>query len=175
MQNTTQIREKRQYHFFGAALFLRPILSSQEFTFLNLTAENMIEEARKNPQNWQCLLMKRNYLDYSWDHIGGNCEVNEFPMETMTREVYEEMGWRIKEAREVCRQWKNGCLEGFIYLAIPTEKNFMDDAPPRIPCDEVQTVAYFNLLDILKSDQFKANVKGRIKAFIEHATDFSLQ
>lgn len=166
---------KKKYTFFGAAIFLRPTLSTERNAIYHYDVKKIAELARKNPHEWDCLLMKRNYLDFAWDCIGGNSELNEFPLQTMTREVGEEVGWKIKESMEVCRQWKNGYLNGFVYLVIPEQADYMNDAPPRVPCDEVQTVCYFNLLHILKSEEFKPNVKGRIQAFISNESDFSLQ
>ena len=167
--------KKRKYTFFGAAMFLRPTLLEQRTLVQNYDAKKIAACAREKPHEWECLLMKRNYLDFSWDHIGGHNEINEFPSQTMIREVQEEVGWNVKDYMEVCRQWKNGFLNGFVYLVIPEQPNFMSDTPPRVPCDEVQTVEYFNLLHLLKSEQFKPNVKGRIQAFISNKSDFTLQ
>lgn len=160
---------------FSAALFLRPSSMEQRVHSLDLDVCTLANLARKNPEQWECLLMKRNYADFSWDHIGGHRNENEFPLQTMIREVYEEMGWKVKNSMEICRQWKNDNLAGFIYLAIPEESNYMNDQPPRIPCDEVEKVGYFNLIHLLKSDDFLPKVKGRIEAFITNAPDFILQ
>ncbi len=166
--------KKRKYTFFGAALFLRPKLKEHRPLALSYNIEKIVETARKNPEDWECLLMKRNYLDFAWDHIGGHNEFHEFPAQTMQREVQEEVGWKTREYREICRQWKDGFLNGFIYLVIPSEPYYMENEPPRVPCDEVQKVEYFGLLQILESDMFKENVKGRIQAFIKGDSDFSL-
>ena len=173
--NTSSSPDKTErFRFFGAALFLRPSEEQNRTQFINYDVKRLTHEARKNPGQWDCLLMKRNYLDFCWDHIGGNCEANEFPQQTMLREVYEEMGWKVTSHEEVCRQWKNALLQGFIYLVIPDEKKYWEDSPPRVPCEEVQTVRYFNLLHILKSPEFNHNVKGRIQAFLDKQSDFTL-
>ena len=166
--------KEKKYTFFGTALFLRPSKEDQRHEAKNFHVKDVAQYARQNPGDWECLLMKRNYLDFAWDSIGGHNDINEFPAQTMAREVLEEVGWKTKEYMEICRQWRNGFLNGFVYLVVPEESRFMEDSPPRIPCDEVQTVAYFNLLHILKSDQFKPNVKGRILAFIQNESDFKL-
>jgi 8-oxo-dGTP pyrophosphatase MutT (NUDIX family) len=167
--------KKRTFTFFGAAFFLRPSQPDQRILAQNYDVKKIAECARKNPSEWECLLMKRNYLDFAWDCIGGHSNPGEFPAQTMTREVSEEVGWKIKECHEICRQWEQGILKGFVYLVIPTEKDFMKDNPPRVPCEEVQTVAYFNLVTILESDMFKSNVKGRVQSFLSQHSDFTLQ
>lgn len=167
--------QKPKFTFFGAAMFLRPKNPEKRIYEQAEDISLCISLAQKNPENWECLFMKRNYLDFCWDHIGGHNEVNEFPAQTMLREVQEEVGWKIKSYKEVCRQWKKGFLNGFIYVCVPEEKLFMLDTPPRVPCQEVQTVQYFNLIHILKSPDFKPNVKGRIQSLISNESDFSLQ
>ena len=156
-------------------MFLRPSNIEDRPSILNLDIQKIASMARENPQNWECLLMKRNYRDFAWDHIGGHNELGEFPDQTMRREVQEEVGWNIERQLEICRQWKDGFLKGFLYLSIPSEKTYLEDNPNRTPCHEVQTIAYFNLLHLLNSGDFKSNVKGRIKAFIEGKSDFNLQ
>ena len=133
-----------------------------------------LEEARCFPEDWQCLLMKRNYADFAWDSIGGNSEPQEFPLDTMQREVFEEVGWKIKDTIEVCRQWKNSVLEGFVYVSVPNECRFFDDAPPYVLCNEVACLQYFDLNVILNDGMFKSNIKNRIQAFLAKESDFSL-
>ncbi|WP_161597727.1 NUDIX domain-containing protein [Fluviispira multicolorata] len=162
----------RESSYFGCALFLRTRDSKKRHLIWKYTLEEIINNARENPKEWECLLMKRNYFDFAWDFIGGNSDINEFPEFTMLREVKEEVGWNIKSYKEVCRQWKQGTIKGFVYLAIPDESQYMEDEPPRIQCDEVQTVKYFNLHEILISEQFSDSVKGRVKAFIDKRADF---
>ncbi len=165
---------KKRSSFFGAALFLRPTDPTERTRSLEYPLEKIAALARANPELWEALLMKRNYLDFAWDHIGGNNEIDEFPAQTLVREVWEETGWGVERFIEVCRQWKEGSLKGFLYLVKPNEIKFMHDAPPRILCDEVQTVQYFPLLHILESNNFTAPVKGRIHAFIEGKPDFNI-
>jgi 8-oxo-dGTP pyrophosphatase MutT (NUDIX family) len=181
----TSLEKSKNFRFFGAAFFLRPIPTQKDVienslkchpTFQGdqgLTAT--LELARSSPENWECLLMKRNYLDFRWDHIGGRNEFKEFPHDTMKREVSEEVGWRIKCYTEICRQWKDGVLDGFVYLVIPDEKTYQHDTPARTLCHEVDRVQYFGLLEILKSPDFKPNVKGRIQAFLKGNSDFHLE
>jgi diadenosine tetraphosphate (Ap4A) HIT family hydrolase/8-oxo-dGTP pyrophosphatase MutT (NUDIX family) len=159
---------------FGCALFLRPSEVSFRKSYLNIEIDEVMKQARENPKKWECLLMKRNYSDFSWDFVGGNADPLEFPKDTMVREVFEELGWKIKRYKEVTRQWKGGAIKGFIYLAIPESQTALLDDPPRIDCDEVQTVKYFNLIDILDDHAFPYKVKDRISAFINCQSDFHL-
>ncbi|WP_186645504.1 NUDIX domain-containing protein [Fluviispira vulneris] len=162
----------RESSYFGCALFLRASDKNIRNNIWKLSLDEIIKSAREKPSEWECLLMKRNYFDFAWDFIGGNSDINEFPEYTMIREVKEEVGWKILHYKEICRQWKQGTIKGFVYLAIPEEKQYMDDDPPRTPCDEVQTVKYFNLCEIINSNHFSDSVKGRIKAFIDKRSDF---
>ena len=59
-------------------MFLRPTLLEQRTLVQNYDAKKIAACAREKPHEWECLLMKRNYLDFSWDHIGGHNEINEF-------------------------------------------------------------------------------------------------
>jgi 8-oxo-dGTP pyrophosphatase MutT (NUDIX family) len=81
-------------------------------------------------------------------------EINEYPEFGMMREVLEEVGWKIEKYKEVTRQWKMGAIKGFVYLAIPENMQFLEDEPPRIHCEEVQTVKYFNLIQVLNDSLF---------------------
>lgn len=162
----------RSSPYFGCALFLRPCELELRSKIFTLDLDEIIKLARDNPEKWECLLMKRNYHDFAWDFIGGNCEVNEYPEFGMIREVKEEVGWNITRYKEVTRQWKMGAIKGIVYLAIPENQRYMDDEPERVHCAEVETVKYFNLVEIMNSPNFVDSVKGRIKAFIENKADF---
>jgi diadenosine tetraphosphate (Ap4A) HIT family hydrolase/8-oxo-dGTP pyrophosphatase MutT (NUDIX family) len=158
--------------YFGCALFLRPVNENIRNEYLKYEIDKIIGMVREIPKDWECLLMKRNYFDYAWDFVGGNCDPNEFPEKAMLREVSEELGWKISKYKEVTRQWRMGAIKGFVYLAIPDDIRFMEDIPPRIPCDEVQTVKYFNLINILNDVTFPDSVRGRVLAFLNNESDF---
>jgi diadenosine tetraphosphate (Ap4A) HIT family hydrolase/8-oxo-dGTP pyrophosphatase MutT (NUDIX family) len=158
--------------YFGCALFLRPANENLRSDYSKFKLDEISEMARGNPKDWECLLMKRNYFDYAWDFIGGNCDMNEFPEKAMIREVSEELGWKISKFKEVTRQWRMGSIKGFIYIAIPGDMRFLEDEPPRIHCEEVQTVKYFNLIHILNDVSFPDSVRGRISAFLNNKSDF---
>lgn len=162
----------RSSSYFGCALFLRPVNLELRRTFFELELNQIIKLAREQPGEWECLLMKRNYFDFAWDFIGGNCEPNEYPEFGMLREVKEEVGWNIQRYKEVTRQWKMGAIKGFVYLAIPEQTLFWEDEPQRVHCAEVETVKYFNLLEILSNSAFSDSVKGRVQAFISGKSDF---
>ncbi len=164
--------KNRSSPYFGCALFLRPVDLNLRSQYSKYTPDEIIKMARENPNQWECLLMKRNYYDYAWDFIGGNCEINEYPEFGMMREVLEEVGWKIEKYKEVTRQWKMGAIKGFVYLAIPENIQFLEDEPPRIHCEEVQTVKYFNLIQVLNDSIFPDSVRGRISAFLNNKPDF---
>ena len=165
---------KARFSFFGTSLYLRPQEETLRSQCLVKPVQWSIEEARKKPDHWQCLIMKRNYADYAWDSVGGNNNEGEFPHQTLEREVKEELGWKIIERVEVCRQWRNGALEGFVYVCKPNEEKYLHDQPPRILCHEVAQVRYFDLMEIINSSEFKTNIKGRIAALIKGESDFNL-
>ncbi len=159
--------------YFGCALFIRPVDQELRKSFLSLEIDQVIKLAREKPGEWECLLMKRNYFDFAWDFIGGNCEPNEYPEFGMQREVKEEVGWTISRYKEITRQWKMGSLKGIVYLAFPDNEKYTEDEPQRIHCAEVETVKYFNLLEVLSNPAFSDSVRGRIQAFIDNKSDFS--
>lgn len=163
----------RESSYFGCALFLRPTNKLLREKYYEYQLDEIITMARENPEDWECLLMKRNYFDFAWDFIGGNSDINEFPESTMLREVSEELGWKILKYKEITRQWRMGSIKGFIYLALPLDKCFMEDSPPRVKCDEVQDVRYFKLNEILNDLTFSDSVRGRIKAFLNNNADFT--
>ncbi|APJ02919.1 NUDIX domain-containing protein [Silvanigrella aquatica] len=165
--------KNRGSSYFGCALFLRPSDEKLRKEYFQLNIDIILKMARENPKDWECLLMKRNYFDYAWDFIGGNCEINEFPEQAMIREVSEEVGWKILKYKEVTRQWRMGSIKGIVYFAIPEEPQFMENDPPRIHCEEVNTVKYFNLVEILNDLSLPDSVRGRISAFLNEKSDFT--
>lgn len=158
--------------FFGAALFLRPSEESKRGLLQEHSLESIVSMARSEPTQWEALLMKRNYLDFAWDHVGGNNNAREFPKQTMVREVQEELGWKIQESFEVCREWRTGFLKGFLYAVKPSELHYALDNPPHSPCQEVQKIQFFKLSELASHSMFSASVRGRTKAFLEGQTDF---
>lgn len=164
--------QNRVSSYFGCALFLRPVNENLKSEYFKFEIDEIAKMARENPKDWECLLMKRNYFDYAWDFVGGNCDINEFPEKAMIREVFEELGWKISKYKEVTRQWRMGAIKGFVYLAIPEDIKFMEDEPPRVHCEEVQTVKYFNLTYILNNASFPDSVRGRVSAFLNSKFDF---
>lgn len=174
-----KVKKEALYHlnnatgfFYGSAFFLRPREEAKRGLLQEHSLERIVSMARSAPDQWECLLMKRNYLDFAWDHVGGNNNAREFPKQTMLREVQEELGWKIKDSIEICREWRSGFLKGFMYAAMPTEPNYALDTPPYVPCQEVQKIQFFGLLDLASHSMFSASVRGRTKAFLEGQSDF---
>jgi diadenosine tetraphosphate (Ap4A) HIT family hydrolase/8-oxo-dGTP pyrophosphatase MutT (NUDIX family) len=166
--------QRRVPGFFSAALFLRPIDISLCTKFNSLPLQEIIQLARTSPAQWECLLMKRNYLDRAWDMIGGGADAKETPVAVLRREIHEEVGWSVSETKEVTRQWENGVLKGFLYVVKSTEPTWFHDKPARVLASEVDTVAFFPLLTLLDSADFSDPVQKRIAAFLAGEPDFSL-
>lgn len=168
-------RQKRRPAYFGSSLFLRHKNIELRNRWENESIINMIADCRAQPQNWEVLLMQRNYLDYAWDSVGGGADAHEFPSQCNIREVREELGWDIGECVEVTRQWNRGVLRGFVYVAKPMFENWTADSPRRIACDEVKDVRYFDIFELSVDERFKDSVTGRIKALINGESDFSCE
>jgi|GEM_PF-388700 len=171
-------RAARPHAIFGAALFFRPALADARPAAATLTLDQTLAAVRGSPQEWESLLMQRNYLDRTWDNVGGNGEAGEFPEAIMRREVSEELGWDLGHAQEACRQWTSGLLRGFLYAAKPKAGGtfWMADDPERTPCDEVADLRFLNVAAIAQGNAGVAlsfSVRERHAALIEGRLDFS--
>lgn len=161
--------------FFATALILRPASHARPADFAQWPLDRIIPAARAHPDAWECYLMKRNYLDRSWDTFGGGADPREFPLDTLKREVSEELGWTVTEAREVLRQWTFGQLRGFVFVVRPEEPSWFEDVPHRRATDEVESARYFPLTQLASDPLFSNSVQGRIRAFALGLTDFERQ
>ena len=173
-KNFTHFFHHRENIFFGCALIFRNIHKEIQNKLSDKKKEDVIQQIRQDPSSWETLLMKQNYRHRLWDNIGGNNNANEFPTDTMIREVQEETGWKLAWSQEVTRQWRYGQTEGYIFVALPSDNHYSKNDPPRVLCHEIEKIEYFSLKTVLNSEQFSQNVQGRLKAFLEGRVDFSL-
>jgi diadenosine tetraphosphate (Ap4A) HIT family hydrolase/8-oxo-dGTP pyrophosphatase MutT (NUDIX family) len=167
---------------YGACLILRPSDPEKRSLWAQKPVLEIMKEARCEPQSWDSLLMRQSYGRREWDHFGGNAEPNEFPHVTARRELQEEAGWTASEQVEVCRQWDNGILKGFLYCVKPNllegqqeEYWWMKDQPALRACDEVMDARYFNLTELLKDEGhlgLTPALRGRHLAFVNGHSDF---
>jgi diadenosine tetraphosphate (Ap4A) HIT family hydrolase/8-oxo-dGTP pyrophosphatase MutT (NUDIX family) len=174
-------RQHRVNSTFSAALFLRPKDKERRQEAELWPLEKISREAQSRSEEWESLLMQRNYLDRAWDHFGGNADAHEFPADTLVREVREETGWQIAECLEVNRQWTGGQLRGVLFLARPQISApgnlpfWMENNPSRSPCDEVAQVGWWCLKSLAKGEvsvKLGFGVRERHQAFLDKKTDF---
>jgi len=155
---------------FSSLLLIKPISPSypQPQSF-----HHALCDIQKNPQDFECLLMKRNYDDFSFDHMGGFSEENETPFDTIIREAKEEINFYSPHIQEVSKQWKYGILGGFVFMALDDLGHW-----PQMPLyyhkEEIQELKFFPLLDILNEPYFPEKVKSRIYALIHEKRDIFL-
>lgn len=166
------LRARRTPSYYSAALILRPRELEHCPQFASLTAAALAQAARQNPTAWQCLLMQRNYLDFAWDMFGGCADPGELPSDTLAREIREELGWAYSDSHEITRQWTHRVLRGFVFVITPTEPTWFNDAPCRLPDDEVKAARYFDLVSLLSDKSFDHTLRGRIQAFLAGKPDF---
>ena len=165
--------------FFGASMILRSADPSQRSHWATQDLSQIAEAARTHPEAWETLLMLQNYGLREWDHFGGNGDPGEFPSETAVRELFEESGWDVSESTEVCRQWSQGIIKGFVYLTRPQTSSacaspWWTDNPDRNNCREVDRIGYFNLQKLCQSGfpEIPEKVRLRHVAFLERLSDF---
>jgi len=155
---------------FSSLLLIKPISISysQPESF-----HHALCDIRKNPQNFECLLMKRNYDDFSFDHIGGFSEEEETPFETIRRESLEEINFCSPHFQEIAKQWQYGILGGFVFIALDLMGHW-----PQMPLyyskEEIHELKFFPLLHILNEPYFPEKVKSRIHALIHETMDIFL-
>jgi 8-oxo-dGTP pyrophosphatase MutT (NUDIX family) len=165
-----QERESPLSGFFSCAFFLRPVERRQWMEFACAPLERSVAAARACPEKWETLLMRRNYADFSWDHVGGRAECGEFPVAALRREVSEEIGWSDLETLEVTRQWQAGLVRGFVFAARPAGDALYSDRTPPFN-SEIAEVKFYSLAE-LRHDAFPKRVRSRVEALLAGSSDF---
>jgi diadenosine tetraphosphate (Ap4A) HIT family hydrolase/ADP-ribose pyrophosphatase YjhB (NUDIX family) len=160
--------------FYSTAFFIRPIATEAQQNFFNqpLTLQQKI--ITTHHQDFECFLMQRNYLDFAWDTFGGEADPGETPHQTLLRELYEELGWKVSDSLELTRHWQNGMLRGFCYLVTPDKKQLLEQQPTRVESHEVKQAAWFPLNDLVinKDGLFSDQLCGRARALVAAEPDF---
>ncbi len=158
--------------FFSCAFFLRPVDRWRLAECSAMPLAQALAAARQAPEGWETLLMRRNYADFSWDHVGGRADCGEFPADTLRREVLEEIGWGSLELLEATRQWQAGAVRGFVYLARPLDQALFRESLPTFN-SEISELKFFSLAE-LRQSEFPKRVRSRVEALLAGASDFSL-
>lgn len=176
VSNLSSFQKDLQPAFFSTAFFIRPKNAGAQPEFMKHLLSVQHQLIRSNPEEFECFLMQRNYLDYAWDSFGGEADAGETPREALLRELKEELGWTVDEAVEVTRQWVNGLLRGFCYLVRPSKGQLLQAHPQRIDCNEVKQAAWIPLSDLLHNHDglYAAPLVGRIRAIVAGEPDFYL-
>lgn len=158
--------------FFSCAFFLRPTDRATWSRFRDFSLSEITAAARARPEEWETLLMRRNYADFSWDTIGGRSDCGEFPLQTLEREVEEEVGWKISRSLEVARQWQAGVPRGFIFLALPEGDSIFLE---KIPVKDREVAEFgFHRLEDLRHPPFPERIRARVEALLSGVSDFSV-
>jgi 8-oxo-dGTP pyrophosphatase MutT (NUDIX family) len=168
---------KRAQGVFGACMVLRAQDPAQREHWASQKLCDLMKAARAQPQNFESLLMLQNYGHRHWDHLGGNGDSLEFPEQIARRELREEVGWQVSELLEVCRQWSQGLIKGFVYLVQPESSiSWHRDVPERVLCPEVAALQFFNLQQLalgeFESEGVPKKVQQRHLAFLNAVPDF---
>lgn len=176
LNELSRIQSGLQPAFFSTAFFVRPIATSEQAAFLRLPLVEQHKLIQLRPNEFECFLMQRNYLDFAWDTFGGEADPGETPRVALLRELHEELGWRSDDVLEVTRQWVNGVLRGFCYLVRPSQGQLLQAQPDRIACDEVKQAAWIPINDLLinREGLYAAPLCGRARALVAGEPDFSL-
>lgn len=174
LEEYATLQRERSPAFFATAFFIRPRDPASRINFLqnSLVAQHKLIQA--SPNEFECFLMQRNYLDFAWDSFGGEADPEETPRQTLLRELHEELGWTVSDALEVTRQWDRGVLRGFCYLVTPAQGQLLQVQPDRTPCFEVKQAAWIPLSDLLanQSKTYSEPLCGRARAIVLGMTDF---
>lgn len=81
-----------------------------------------------------------------WDIPGGRIEKGESPIETIRREMFEELGLQLYSDFQLFKIYKNDNLTDFIFW------KRINLNPAEITLNEGQKLKYFNLEEIRKTD-----------------------
>lgn len=81
-----------------------------------------------------------------WDIPGGRIEEGESPIETIRREMFEELGLQLYSDFQLFKIYKNDNLTDFIFW------KRINLNPAEITLNEGQKLKYFNLEEIRKTD-----------------------
>jgi 8-oxo-dGTP pyrophosphatase MutT (NUDIX family) len=158
--------------FYSAAVVIRPRNINLRVELATANLNRVVSEFRKNPLEWETLLMRRNYDDGVWDHFGGCADGAEFPRDTLTRELFEEAGWKSLETSEFARHWRGSVLRGFCFVVMPADPAiFVNDLHPRVD-GEVAQASWFSLEEIDTDERFAGVVRGRMSALAKGNSDF---
>jgi ADP-ribose pyrophosphatase YjhB (NUDIX family) len=106
-----------------------------------------------------------------WEVPGGFCEATEHPMETAAREVFEEIGLRVRVG-EILGMWLDTYGDedppeaslGIYFLAEPIDRS----AVPR-PTEEASEVGWFLAGEIPSELAFPAKLVPALEAWGQHA------
>lgn len=134
-------------------------------------AAKITELVRQSPQDWQCLLMKRNYKGHEWDTFGGTSAPFETPENTLKRELLEESGLEVRDMHYFGQIWRpyrvNQKLIGHGFVVVPKGDMWWHDKPElETDPSEVSELKWFSVPDIHDGEPFLRVLGARLRAFL---------
>lgn len=158
--------------YYAAAMIFRPKDKAARKEFFGCSVFDVVQALRAAPNEWQTLLMKRNYDDFVWDHFGGCANESEFPRETLLRELHEESGWMARECAEVSRHWNGRILRGFTFFVMPENEDVYCMDTQVASSDEVAEVAWVDVSTIMNGNAHPGILRARITCLLDNFSDF---